>query len=459
MGVNSLWRSALLTASRNLRQNMLRGRIWNTDPKSDDDEDNLFNLTPASAPPHPTPPNRRSLYGAYQNGHVRGMVENFERSGSASDDSAGDRPRSRSGSVSSQGSGWSPGEAEAPLSDDPLVGGAMPYGTALQGTRTEAETEPSMEELLQSVEPDQGSWGARAWEEDSGIWSTAKRVVIEDGDIGIQPYTGEGSGNTDGITQHLATTENVGVDANDDSDVGFERRSWSVGAEGGRGKGKTRGKKERRRITAIFAGETAGRDGEGDEDALAGRTIAEEEAASTRAPTQEKAQAQADLEETKALLEAFKRRLEEIEAKVDHMEKREKLLATERRAASARQEEEIRRKVAKLIEDQEVQRRRMEENRLSLALVLKPHLLYSRILHYVSRPASGPSLPTAMPDSPTPSSPALRQQDASGLHHALHPTTLSALPSYVLLVSLGMCAVVLRVVIKRFLGRRRSLLF
>ena len=36
MGVNNLWREALLNASRNLRQNVLKGRIWGFDESKEE---------------------------------------------------------------------------------------------------------------------------------------------------------------------------------------------------------------------------------------------------------------------------------------------------------------------------------------------------------------------------------------------------------------------------------------
>ncbi|KAJ7027718.1 hypothetical protein C8F04DRAFT_1121529 [Mycena alexandri] len=47
------------------------------------------------------------------------------------------------------------------------------------------------------------------------------------------------------------------------------------------------------------------------------------------------------------------------------------------------------------------------------------------------------------------------ESSGNGNNNFVGPTTLGALPSYVLLVSLGMCAVVLRVLVKKSLGAVR----
>ncbi|KAM5544842.1 hypothetical protein V8D89_001740 [Ganoderma adspersum] len=136
LGMNKKWRDALLVAARNLRQNVLKGRIWGGDPSPLPSPSPSFASAPVSAPasvpvsilqPDPSPsssPTRtqsvfysnpafnsssssvessasfstgdedgpggtalgRAKARRYRNGRVRGMVETFERSGSFSSD-------------------------------------------------------------------------------------------------------------------------------------------------------------------------------------------------------------------------------------------------------------------------------------------------------------------------------------------------------------------------------------
>ncbi len=100
MGINQLWREALLDASRILRKKVLQGRIWgfgHIEVPSDDDD----------YPPSPTKPHKSRrgqipttvdedteseaideqpvspLPGGYRRGRVRSMIESLERSGSS----------------------------------------------------------------------------------------------------------------------------------------------------------------------------------------------------------------------------------------------------------------------------------------------------------------------------------------------------------------------------------------
>ncbi|KAJ8523109.1 hypothetical protein ONZ45_g381 [Pleurotus djamor] len=145
-GINKLWSSALLAASRTLRQNVLKGRIWgfgSTDFEGASTEDitttnpfiehiqydsasstssldidrsysdnEFFDVTFQSNAKHvvlddddtPVKGHRRGRpsLGKLKNGRVRGMVESLERSASV-DESMDKLPRSRTGSDSSEG--------------------------------------------------------------------------------------------------------------------------------------------------------------------------------------------------------------------------------------------------------------------------------------------------------------------------------------------------------------------
>ncbi|OBZ72021.1 hypothetical protein A0H81_07374 [Grifola frondosa] len=115
MGMTKRWREALLAASRNLRQNVLKGRIWGPDAANSHSPD-------SGSPPRPSRIFANAQYNsssssiesfasdgedadkfhhvkASRNGRVRGMVATFERSGSFSSESGfdGDQERTTAG--------------------------------------------------------------------------------------------------------------------------------------------------------------------------------------------------------------------------------------------------------------------------------------------------------------------------------------------------------------------------
>ncbi|KAG8832880.1 hypothetical protein FRC17_000450 [Serendipita sp. 399] len=101
MGVNQLWRESLLAASRTLRKKVLQGRIWGFGSSAQDEEDldasvkrerskrripSTVEEDALEEPSSPSPPPSAGFRG----GRVLGMVQSFERrrssSGSISDD-------------------------------------------------------------------------------------------------------------------------------------------------------------------------------------------------------------------------------------------------------------------------------------------------------------------------------------------------------------------------------------
>ncbi|KAJ8692175.1 hypothetical protein PTI98_009512 [Pleurotus ostreatus] len=179
-GINKLWSTALFAASRTLRQNVLKGRIWGfgsndfNGPSSNDtpfgehaqydsasstssldidrsySDNDFFDTTFQSNAKHPlddvTPVKRarkgRVSVGKLKNGRVKGMVETFERSGSV-DESTGWLGRTRSGSESSVSG-----------SEDPVHPTLRPHqtGTAIYHTQPPQFLPPShqVSEPLQS---------------------------------------------------------------------------------------------------------------------------------------------------------------------------------------------------------------------------------------------------------------------------------------------------------------------
>jgi hypothetical protein len=80
-GVNQLWRTTLLAASRELRQTILRGRIWGFGytPPNEDEED-LGSLSSSSASSSDGNKAQRAKSRASDRGKVKGLVESLEMS-------------------------------------------------------------------------------------------------------------------------------------------------------------------------------------------------------------------------------------------------------------------------------------------------------------------------------------------------------------------------------------------
>ena len=468
LGVNMLWRSALLAAARNLRQNILRGRIWGN-PASDielgqDQEREQGDVPFASAlyasssSSLDLPLNGEDVESGYQHrptrglrvstktkGRVRGMVDKWERESAGSRNS--DYGCHRSGSESDSGSELGEGEVVAVAEEDVDARGAgrepvLSPDEDIASVLVE-DDEPSIEDLLASgpapSAPRDGSWGARAWEElGSGV--TMRRIEQHDT---VVPRRDASSGS--------------GADMGDPAIFGTRSK---------RGGGAS---SSSRRIRA-----TATRE----ESRLARRMVADiftEPSDAISTPTLTEAQVQADmhaeieLEEegavaaleaeleakelalesearsTRALLEEFKRRLEDVEERVSAME------------AEWHPKEE---QVAHVSEQSQAQGASTSEK-----------VIHDDAVEILPKTASvTPERDDAVAELPTDDrqvedhseaekgSADLGIPDAEGrvLRHTMvdiGPTGVSDLPSYVFLVGLGVCAIVLQVVLKRVGGR------
>lgn len=226
MGVNHLWREALLAASRTLRKKVLKGRIWGFGSPEVEEDD-----TPTKRPkqripstvdegsPEPTSPT--SPASNFRGGRVRGMIESIERS-DGSTSSGGSDETDPDASLNERleqelkdaglwiGSDVEDGDAEdvgnisaSSESDNELAADYHSRGSsgsqppAYTRTRNpDALEEPSVEELLASegILPEHltrqarpgnngtldeaPSWGAMMWERDADLaGGTAKRVI------------------------------------------------------------------------------------------------------------------------------------------------------------------------------------------------------------------------------------------------------------------------------------------
>ncbi|KAI1792113.1 hypothetical protein LXA43DRAFT_972705 [Ganoderma leucocontextum] len=258
LGMNKKWRDALLVAARNLRQNVLKGRIWGGDPSPISSPSPSFAPAPFSVlQPNPSPsssPTReqsvlysnptfnsssssvdsaasfstgddegaaggaalgRSKAKRYRNGRVRGMVETFERSGSFSSDggfedeaapsTSAERDRTSArkeirelAELQAQLTGQRVVESPSPSPSKrrPLPVPPSPSGSA---SNTLLDEEPTMEALLAELAKQPSVTGARAWEEvDLANGVTVKRVPAHEATLGQKTIQGLGSGRSSG---------------------------------------------------------------------------------------------------------------------------------------------------------------------------------------------------------------------------------------------------------------------
>ncbi|KAG7444646.1 uncharacterized protein BT62DRAFT_995167 [Guyanagaster necrorhizus] len=422
--INKLWRSALLSASRSLRQNVLKGRIWGFGNGIDgspysvvdvsDDEhtpnghlrrrssslsetysSNLFVNGSASSEDleNIDTPIRRSLKGKasggrYRNGRVKGMVETFERSNSVDEGlSDGHSPRERSGSNASTSSGSSIYEtadsAHATVKPRPLP--ATPSDSSL--SVSPPEEEPSMEALLANSHLSSVSPFTERLDSSSVTKRPKKR---RGGAVGVHAWEAEAEDNADGEggVQRVTVKRVLPVPGTGVEDLfalgPVAKTMVDVGV----------GPLPEEPVPAVDA--------------------------HARAQVEE---LEKDLETTKQLIEKLKLRLEAVEKDVESMEKAE---------AEREREAELKGK------ERQEEKERAQAYRTTQ---LEPQTYLGKIFHALfgarSMPFNGGERP--------------RFLTSSYYERFVEPTTLSGLPSYILLVGLGVCAVVLRVLIRRSL--------
>ena len=402
-------------------------------------------------------PLRRTIALRIKKGRVKGMVDKWERESAGSVDGSDveDDP------VSS-----SPLKMDTALPDlsDGVEASASTHAvptttTTTTATELKSEEEPSIEDLLaEHSDLPSGSWGARAWE-DLDIGVTVKRLGDSEG---LDTMRKEGSGSGSG------------------------RSSGS--SSGGRVKAGS-AKDERRVVTAIFEPaleETSQEEHALDEDVKIEDLANGDDDDDGNAKVQEMVQ---EVKETRNLLEEFRRRLEEVESKVREMEEREATrdaeLATlreleiqreieiaQREASSVAAEVERAEREAQLDLElarlREVEKRAQELEALTASLVtaVQDPSPSARASPHEIQPAPQSSPAESTKTVPGPAEVLSRvvlrvhkrrrpQPDTtSSSTDMFEPDSFSALPSYVLFVGLGVCAVVLRVVLKRTAGRQ-----
>ena len=368
LGVNTLWRGALLIAARNLRQNMLRGRIWGTPTSEPEDESNGYAFPSVSSSPDLALTSDADTVSVRANtntnGHVRGMVDKWERSSNAS---------SRSSSRSSNHREPTSTSFVSPL---PLSS-PSPFPSQGQGV---SEEEPSIEDLLLAED---GSWGARAWE-DIDVGVTVRRVdPAHDTVVPLRQGNGSCSGS---------------------------------GSGSGSGSSKGIGGGGRRTVVDIFADEPSSAltsDAGVQVDASPSPPAENDEDVQQAEEARERA-LEEEVRETRTLLEEFRRRLEDVEARVGVME------AQQQQRSSSKN---------KTHNDKAV------EAAIPEVIRVVPH-----------------AAPNCDDDDDSSSERAVVRGGGGG-GVGLGPESVSEIPSYVFLVGLGVCTVVLQVVLKRVAGR------
>ncbi|KAF8507671.1 hypothetical protein JB92DRAFT_2958798 [Gautieria morchelliformis] len=240
LGINQLWKDALLDANRALRQNLVQGRIMgfaSGPPQSPASTEELLlvpeedDSVPSALPPcppldlshRPSPASRqweedktRMSKTSFRSGRVRGMVETYERSFSESSGSGSEcddrdevsaqfgtgelvgEPEDEGDFASGEETSASEDEGDATMvsvtssdgaGSDPLSAN-VPKGSisAFPEHSYEPSCPPSVEVLLHEHEGSKlqndryHSWGAKAWEDEAddptGIHATAKRIPL-----------------------------------------------------------------------------------------------------------------------------------------------------------------------------------------------------------------------------------------------------------------------------------------
>jgi len=221
----------------------------------------------------------------------------------------------------------------------------------------------------------------------------ASTALIKQGSWGAKAW--EEIDRTANVT--VKKVSSIGLKAEGDSESGIigESKSWKSG-------GSKKPRDEKRVVTAIFS------------QAVEKTNFAVEEGKSEELVELLKVkegQLEEQVRSTSTLLEAFKMRLEEVERKVSEMEEAERQL---QRELSIRNQQN---------EDLKSQLRSIEEQDPGIVV----------------------------------QAPSFRDKSKRKPLNDLDPQTIPALSQYVILVGIGVCAVVLRVVLKKVIGRKLKL--
>ena len=428
MNIDISWRDALLAASRNLRQSVIKGRIWGAGTDS-----------PPPGPHSSSLPSQpfSTLYDSSSSsveltddeevavmkrrrvrGRVRGMVESFERSGSFSSESGADDD-----AALPDRSMFKQWLTENAVPENAVVLPSIAHPTKAGAVREVQPfvEEPTVETLLAETES-LGTWGARAWEAFDSM----------------EP----------GVTVKRASEHAAGDHAK--PDVSVDRETWMQSVKRG---SLAKRQKERRVVTAVFTPAV-----EEPTTPELPETFVEGLHATAPPPVKLHEQAvqapldapevddkssynqlEAELQATRALVDVYKKRLEDVETKLAELESQE---ANRERESSK----------APPLADIQVQPS-------PLQTLPRPEELAGTNPSSMSVPsllAIGPSfLPSILKRAIFGRR---RSTSSRGIHGEARtlgepdldePSSISELPQYVLLVGLGVCAVFLRLMLKK----------
>ncbi|EIN03929.1 hypothetical protein PUNSTDRAFT_146710 [Punctularia strigosozonata HHB-11173 SS5] len=421
MGVNQLWRSALLAAARALRADAVKGRIWGPDA---DASSPLFPLFSPSASSENllssngskdilSSPERMSEAGlddeeraerrrVRREGRVSRIVQSLESRRSESGSELGSESGSDVGSVHGDHEiSYSPPDVFAPISRARQDDGE--------------DQEPTMEELLANSAT--GSWGARAWEEmDAAPGATMKHVDVPEPELDL-------AGMETIVPSHSG---------------GSGKSKGSGGLKGGKARD------ERRVVTAIFSPEEHG---QGGNDATVSTGAEDDRRLPTGAEDDGPVQRlQAELDATHGLVDDLRRRLELLEARITAAEDGESVRVKELEAKLEEErlaKEEALTRAIELAETLDSERREREKSIAEQEEKSSAHdleeqnkkdaVVSSRDVHL------------------------RRGRELAGkLRDELQLPSMSQLPSYVLLVGFGVCVVALRVVFRKMVMAGRG---
>ena len=465
IGINQRWREVLLHASRVLRQSAIKAQIWG--PHSDSSPP-----SGSASPALPSHPFTNSQFNSSSSsvdlssdeglpdasrrrrhrGRVLGMVESFERSGSFSSESSCDEGSPGDRELAEN---WLQEQAHIPVETQVVISptSEAPPDAMCKGAVCAAEPEePSIEALLaHNAEEDAGAdadrsfaWGARAWED----LDIAPGVTVKH--IPDQVATASPS-----EPAHTARQEHP------------EESTDALSGTGGSAKANKRGRArdERRVVTAIFAPRTLAKPTAENQQHPAADVEGPGPAASNEQAIQTTSEAGAEegvredllaeLAATRALVEGLRVRLEGVEQKLSVLQDIEAHRETRR------------------YEERGVDVHFPAEGRETNALQgVEPSMdaqpLSTDPEEAIQDPAASEPRSVGLP-----SSAAASQTYASTVSSIIHTSaerklnevpetpeqrshgepTLSDLPQYVFLVGFGVCAVVLQVVLRKFVGR------
>lgn len=341
-----------------------------------------------------SPTVHHKLGGRYKNGRVKGMVETFERSASF-DEGQPESVRERSGSVHSirsANSSGSSGFEEESNGSMYRTARQLPIPPSFMSPRADAESgeeELSMAELLASSPSKFPLPPSPSPGKYNGSTGKKKRR-------GVHAWEAEDGGGIITV-KRLATGSNG-------------RSAENASGTGPRGVGEIFDIPTEEAQSKVDVAVATDLDPVGDR--LAAHTETVNTAEGSTVEREMEARMKQEVESTRILLEEFNKRLVHVEQKIEDME--------------AQHQER---------ERQELERQKPRENAMEVPANV-PQAFYGKVLATLfgsSRPSDG-------------------EPKASPYTKFLDPRTISALPPYLLLVSIGVCAIVFKVVLRRTIG-------